>query len=119
MGVLALVAAASVGFDSARAQVGGPVYFAGVGGASAAVVGRNLMILSTSVPTPTPFPQPVPGTADIASVLVYNAGFGPAATTVVLANGDVYHWSGVSGRWELAWISTDQNSPNAGPVFSP
>jgi hypothetical protein len=100
-GVLALVVAAGLGFNSGNAQASGPVYFAGVGGASAAVVGRTLTILSTAEPTPTPFPAPVPGTSDIVSVLVYNAGYMPPATTVVLANGDVYHWSGAVPGWAL------------------
>jgi hypothetical protein len=43
----------------------------------------------------------VPGTSDIVSVLVYNAGYMPPATTVVLANGDTYHWSGAVAAWEL------------------
>ena len=103
MGMLALVAAAGVGFNAARAQVGGPTYFAGVGGASAEVVGRNLLFLSTGLsnPIPTPFPEPVPGSSDIVSVLVYNAGYGVPATTVVLANGDTYHWNGAQPRWDL------------------
>jgi hypothetical protein len=101
MGVLALVAAVGAGFNSARAQIGGPLHFAGVGGASAQVVGRALLVLSTAMPSPTPFPEPVPGTSDIVSVLVYNAGYAVPATTVVLANGDTYHWSGNVPGWVL------------------
>jgi hypothetical protein len=101
LGVLALAVAGSIGFSSARAQIGGPLYFAGVGGASAAVVGRTLLVLTNSGPSPTPFPVPVPGTSAIVSVLVYNAGYMPPATTVVLANGDVYHWSGAVPAWAL------------------
>jgi hypothetical protein len=100
-GVLALVAAAGIGFNSARAQIGGPIYFAGVGGASAAVVGRTLLVLTDSQPSPTPFPVPVPGTSDIVSVHVYNAGYMPPATTVVLASGETYHWSGAVAGWTL------------------
>jgi hypothetical protein len=100
-GILALAVAGGIGFNSARAQIGGPLYFAGVGGASAAVVGRTLLVLTNSMPSPTSFPVPVPGTSEIVSVLVYNAGYMPPATTVVLANGDTYHWSGAVAAWEL------------------
>lgn len=109
MGLLALVAAAGVGFGGARAQVGGPTYFAGAGGASAAVVGRTILVITNQGPNPIPLPEPVPGSADIASVLVYNPGHYPPSTTVVLTNGDVYNRDGPTATWVL--VGTYGGSP--------
>ena len=99
VGLIGLIVSVVTCFTSAKAQGSDPVYFAGVGGASAEVIGRTVYYLTDSTPTPTAFPDPLPGSADIASVLVHNAGFAVPATTVVLSNGDVYHRSGIVDAW--------------------
>jgi hypothetical protein len=100
-GLLSIALSFAVGFSMAQAQSGSVTYFAGVGGASAAVSGRAVYYMSNGVRTPTLFPAPVPGSADVVSVLVYNGGYSVPATTVILADGDVYHWSGVEQSWAL------------------
>lgn len=101
-GLLALVLAAAVGYSAARAQTGGPIYYAGVGGACVTTVGRTLYFVSSSSFTPSAYPEPVPGGAEIVSMHVYNAGYTEPACTVALANGEVYHWSGAIRHWYLA-----------------
>lgn len=101
-GLFFLTLAAAVAFRPGAAQSGGPTYYAGVGGAAAMVVGRDLYFLSNAYPNAMPYPDPVPGSADISDVHVYNAGYGlPPATTVVLTDGAVYHWSGAVRSWQL------------------
>ncbi|HXJ69440.1 MAG TPA: hypothetical protein VNM39_11080 [Verrucomicrobiae bacterium] len=109
MGLLCVCAALGVGFRAARAQNSGVRYFAGVGGASAAVIGRTILVITNQGPTASPFPDAVPGSADIASVLVFNAGYVPPSTTVVLVNGDVYYRDGGAATW--SFMGTYGGSP--------
>ena len=99
VGTLLLALAVAISVRPGMAQSAGQVYFAGVGGAAAFVSGHNVYYVSSAAAHVTAFPEQVPGGAGIVSVLVYNAGYDPPATTVVLADGSVYHWSGVSQGW--------------------
>ena len=98
-GTLLLALAGVINVRPGVAQSVGQVYFAGVGGAAAFVSGHNVYYVSTAAAHVTPFPEQVPGGAGIVSVLVYNAGFDPPATTVVLADGSVYNWNGFPQGW--------------------
>jgi hypothetical protein len=100
-GALLLAAGVAVDARLGAAQSQGQVYFAGDGGAAASVSGHTVYYVSNAAPHATPFPQPVPGAEAIVSVHVYNAGFDPPATTVVLADGSVYNWNGVPQGWAL------------------
>jgi len=108
-GLLCLCVLLGFGFRAVRAQTANVGYFAGTGGAAAAVVGRTIVIITNQGPNPIPFPEPVPGSADIASVLIYNPGNYPPSTTVVLTNGDVYNRDGPTATWAL--VGTFGGSP--------
>lgn len=112
-GLLLLGAGYVAGTVPAGAQVANSQYFAGVGGASAALTGRTLCYMSPATGwMARQFPVQVPGSAAVVSVLVYNAGYDPPATTVVLEGGDVYHFNGTT--WAMVGSYSGTTSSHLG-----
>ena len=94
LAILALAAAFHAGASRATAQGGAECVGIDSERGAAVVVGRMMHVRPLSPFTSPPtIPQPVPGTEAVIACAPYSA---------LLANGDVYHWTGEATGWEYS-----------------